>query len=284
MKFASFRARDGLPLYGVVDGAEIAAVTDDDRVQHPDLASAIAEDRLAAVASAARASGTRYPLAGLAFDPVIPRPEKIICVGLNYETHRQETKRPESAYPSIFMRFADTQIGHEAPAIRPRASERFDFEGELALVIGKGGRHIAEADALGHVAGYSCYNDVSVRDWQRHTHQFGPGKNFPGTGGFGPFLVTPDEVGKLASLRIETRLQGRMVQEATLGQMIFSVPEIIAYCSGFTPLRAGDVIVTGTPGGVGDRREPPLYMKDGDVVEIEIERVGLLRNKIEQEA
>ncbi len=187
MKFASFRVRGGQPLYGIVLGTQVAAVTDADRATCPDLRAAIASGRLAEIGAAAETSGNRSAIADISFDPVIPQPEKIICVGLNYETHRQETRRPESAYPSIFMRFADSQIGHDVPAIRPRVSERFDFEGELALVIGKGGRHIAEADALDHVAGYSCYNDMSVRDWQRHTHQFGPGKNFPGTGSFGPF-------------------------------------------------------------------------------------------------
>ncbi|MEP9375311.1 fumarylacetoacetate hydrolase family protein [Aquabacter sp. CN5-332] len=282
MKFASFHI-DGRPTYGAVDGEIIAEVTSEHRQAYADLRAAIASDRLTEIGQAALASGKRHPVGGIRLDPVIPNPDKIICVGLNYESHRLETKRPDSAYPSIFLRFADTQIGHDAPTILPLSSTRFDYEGELAVVIGKGGRYISEADALDHVAGYSCYNDVSVRDWQRHTHQFTPGKNFPATGPFGPFLVTPDEVGDLAPLRITTRLNGEVMQDAHFSQLIFSVPHIISYVSGFTELRPGDVIATGTPGGVGDRREPPHYMKAGDVVEVEIERVGLLRNHVEAE-
>ncbi len=151
-------------------------------------------------------------------------------------------------------------------------------------MIGKPGRHIAKADAFGHIAGYACYNDGSIRDWQRHTHQFTPGKNFMGTGAFGPFLVTPDEVGPLESLRLVTRLNKQVVQEARLGDMIFDIPTILAYCSTFTRLEIGDVIVTGTPGGVGAKRNPPLWMKAGDVVEVEIDRVGHLVNPIIDEA
>jgi 2-keto-4-pentenoate hydratase/2-oxohepta-3-ene-1,7-dioic acid hydratase in catechol pathway len=163
-------------------------------------------------------------------------------------------------------------------------SSDLDFEGELAIVIGKAGRYIARANAFDHIAGYSCYNDGSVRDWQHHTHQFTPGKNFPGTGAFGPWMVTPDELGNLAELRISTRLNGEVVQDARLGQMIFDIPTVIEYCSSFNPLEAGDVILTGTPGGVGVKRTPPLWMKPGDVVEVEIEKLGTLRNGIVAEA
>ncbi len=177
-------------------------------------------------------------------------------------------------YPAIFIRFADTQIGHLETVIRPRESEQLDYEAELALIIGKGGRHIKASEAMAHVAGYSCYNDVSVRDYQRHASQWTPGKNFPRTGPFGPFLVTPDEVGDLQGKKIATRLNRDTVQSSTLDMMIFPPPKLIEYISSFTPLYPGDVIATGTPGGVGWVRKPPLWMKPGDTVEIEIEGVG----------
>ncbi len=213
--------------------------------------------------------------------PVIPDPDKIICVGLNYDDHRKESERPASEYPTIFTRFADSQVGHNQPMLKPSCSERFDYEAELAVIIGKCGRNIPEETALDFVAGYACYNDGSVRDWQRHTSLFTPGKNFPATGGFGPALVTPDEVGDYRSLSIQLRLNGTVMQDSHLGNLIFPIEKLIAYCSRFTPLSPGDVIVTGTPGGVGDRRNPPVYMQDGDSVEVEIGAVGILRNRIE---
>ncbi|HZC17031.1 MAG TPA: fumarylacetoacetate hydrolase family protein [Caulobacteraceae bacterium] len=217
------------------------------------------------------------------FLPVIPDPDKIICIGINYEEHRAETGRSAVAHPTVFTRFADTQVGHGQPIIKPKVSETVDYEGELAVVIGREARGVAEADALSHVAGFACYNDVSIRDFQRHTTQFTPGKNFPGTGPFGPYLVTPDEVGALGPQRIQTRLNGQVVQDSTLEHMIFDVPKLIAYLSLWTLLRPGDVIVTGTPGGVGAARTPPLWMKPGDEVEVEIDRVGLLKNRVAAE-
>jgi len=167
--------------------------------------------------------------------------------------------------------------------IKPRVSERFDYEGELAIIIGQPGRHISQENALQHIAGYACYNDGSVRDWQRHTHQFTPGKNFDGTGSFGPYMVTPDEIGPRETSFLITRLNGEVVQKASLDLMVFSIEEQIAYISTYTTLETGDVIVTGTPGGVGDRRSPPLYMFAGDKVEVEITGVGLLQNIVANE-
>jgi 2-keto-4-pentenoate hydratase/2-oxohepta-3-ene-1,7-dioic acid hydratase in catechol pathway len=181
----------------------------------------------------------------------------------------------------VFVRFADTQMGHEQPGWVPGVSRQVDYEGELAVVIGKPGRFIAPENALEHVAGYSCYNDISVRDWQQHTTQFTPGKNFPHTGAFGPWLVTADELPDPAGLELTTRLNGTVMQHAYTRDLIFPVHELIAYCSGFTALGTGDVIVTGTPGGVGFRRNPPVFLKAGDVVEVEISSVGLLRTPIE---
>ncbi len=217
------------------------------------------------------------------FLPVIPDPEKIFCIGLNYQEHKKETGRPDVKNPTIFTRFANTQTGHLQPLVKPNFSDRFDYEGELAITIGKGGRYIKEKNALEHIAGYSCYNDGSVRDFQRHTSQYTPGKNFPATGPFGPYLVTPDEVGDYKKLPIETRLNGKIMQKAKLSDLIFPIPKLINYISTFTTLTTGDVIVTGTPGGVGDRREPPVYMKPGDVVEVDIGKVGILMNFVTED-
>ena len=229
-------------------------------------------------------SAPDHPWSAVAFDPVIPDPDKIICIGINYEDHRAETGRSAVAHPTVFTRFADTQVGHGQPILKPKASETVDYEGELAVVIGAEARNVAEADALSHVAGFACYNDVSIRDFQRHTTQFTPGKNFPGSGPFGPYLTTSDEVGPLGPQRIRTRLNGEVVQDSKLENMIFDVPKLIAYLSLWTLLRPGDVIVTGTPGGVGAARNPPLWMKPGDSVEVEIDGVGLLKNEVAAEA
>lgn len=247
------------------------------------LKALLAADGLSRAAALAGAPAD-HPFSAIAFAPVIPDPDKIICIGINYEEHRAETGRPVVAHPTVFTRFANTQVGHLQPIVRPRVSVTLDYEGELAVIIGKAGRAIPEDRSLDHVAGYACYNDVSVRDFQGHTSQFTPGKNFPGTGPFGPYLVTPDEVGPLGPQRIQTRLNGQVVQDARLEQMIFNVPKLIAYLSLWTELRPGDVIVSGTPGGVGARRDPPLWMKPGDEVVVEIEGVGQLTNRIEQEA
>jgi 2-keto-4-pentenoate hydratase/2-oxohepta-3-ene-1,7-dioic acid hydratase in catechol pathway len=281
MRFATFQT-EGAPSWGLIEGEEAVDLGAALRGRYPDLKSAIAADALDEVAAAA-AGAPRHPLSAITWLPVLPNPDKILCVGLNYEMHRKETGRAEVDHPTIFARFANSQIGHGADIVRPRLSHELDFEGELALIIGKPGRHIAREDAFGHVAGYACYNDGSVRDFQRHTHQFTPGKNFPGTGAFGPWMMTPDELGALDGLRLQTRVNGQVVQDATFAQMIFDVPRIIAYCSAFTRLEPGDVIATGTPGGVGAKRTPPLWLKPGDSVEVEIDRLGTLRNGVVDE-
>jgi 2-keto-4-pentenoate hydratase/2-oxohepta-3-ene-1,7-dioic acid hydratase in catechol pathway len=279
MRCASFRI-DGRPSYGVVrsDGTSVEAPAAF-RARFADLKAVIAGGALEAL-DAACADGAAVDGARLAALPVIPNPGKIFCVGLNYKTHVAETKRADSEYPAIFVRFADSLAAHGDTLSRPAFSERFDFEGELALVVGRGGRHIRQADAFEALAGYACFNDVSVRDWQRHTHQWTPGKNFPGTGPLGPWLVTRDDVPDIDRLTLTTRLNGEVMQQASVADLIFTVPVIVEYLSRFTPLNPGDVIATGTPGGVGDRREPPLYMKDGDVVEVEITGLGVLSNPV----
>ena len=280
MKLVSY-TRNGTRGYGAVVEGGIIELQSKLGDRYPDLRAALSGDALHEIHNIIGAKPAIIPLDRVSLLPVIPNPDKILCVGLNYATHVAETRRPDSKYPSIFTRFSDTQVGHGAPVLRPTFSERFDWEGELAVVIGRGGRHIPQTHALDHVAGYSCYNDVSVRDWQRHTHQFTPGKNFPGTGAFGPWLVTTDEIPDVTALTVTTRVNGKVMQQASVKDLIFPVPVIIEYVSTFTPLAPGDVIATGTPGGVGDRREPPLYLKDGDTVEVEIDRIGVLRNSVQ---
>jgi len=215
--------------------------------------------------------------------PVIPDPAHVVCIGLNYEEHRAETARPVAAHPTIFFRVAESLQAHGKPLLIPRESDQFDFEGELALIIGRLARRVTEADAWSYVAGVCCSNDATVRDWQYHTHQFGPGKNFPYTGALGPALVTTDELPENKVMTLETRVNGKVVQRADTGQMIFSVQRLLAYISTFMTLWPGDVILTGTPGGVGAKRKPPLWLHDGDVVEVEIEHVGLLSNPCRKE-
>ncbi|MDO6414149.1 fumarylacetoacetate hydrolase family protein [Sphingomonas sp. BIUV-7] len=274
MRYVSFRRTDGTASYGRIEGDQIV-----DLGAAPgapvDLKSAIAAQALASLSGKARVA-----LADALLLPVIPNPGKILCVGHNYESHRQETGRAKVAHPSIFTRFADTLVADGQPIVRPRASTDLDYEAELAVVIGRGGRAIAAGDALDHVAGYACFNDASVRDWQWHTTQFAPGKNFPATGGFGPWLVSPDEAGDLLGVRVVSRLNGTVMQDQPVGEMIFSIADIIAYVSAFTPLSPGDVIATGTPGGVGAKRQPPVWMKAGDRIEIDIGPIGTLTNRI----
>ncbi len=282
MKLVTFEANGIGTSYGVVRGGRVAVPPASFRAEYPTLRSVLGNVKL--LDSETNASAISFPLDGVTLLPPIPSPDKVICVGINYTSHRHETGRAESLYPAIFLRFADTQVGSEAPIVRPRISQALDFEGELAVIIGRGGRYIDRERALQHVAGYSCYNDVSVRDWQRHTHQFTPGKNFPNTGAFGPWLVTADEIPDPAQLRLTTRLNGQIVQEACTGEVIFSIPEIIAYIASFTKLAPGDVIATGTPGGVGFKRTPPLYMKAGDQVAVEISSIGILHNPVVEES
>jgi len=216
--------------------------------------------------------------------PVIPDPDKILCVGLNYRAHAQETGNPLPEKPMIFARFANSQVGHGQPLLRPAASAKLDFEGELAVVIGRRCRNVTRAEAASVIAGYACYNDGSVRDFQRHSTQYTPGKNFPATGGFGPWLVTLDEAGDIRQATLTTRLNGTAVQHSRLDDMIFDVPALIEYCSTWTELAPGDVLSTGTPSGVGAARKPPLWLKPGDVVEVDISCVGVLRNPVAAES
>jgi 2-keto-4-pentenoate hydratase/2-oxohepta-3-ene-1,7-dioic acid hydratase in catechol pathway len=216
--------------------------------------------------------------------PVVPNPDKILCVGLNYADHVAEMGREQKDHPAIFTRWANTLIADGEALVKPLESDRFDYEGELALIIGKGGRRISREAAWEHLAGLSIIHDGSIRDWQRHNIQFTPGKNWPATAPFGPAMVPVGDVPDLEAQRVQTRLNGELVQDQPISDMIWDIPAIIAYCSTFTELRPGDVIASGTPGGVGDKRKPPLYMKGGDRVEISIGVIGTLANPVVDEA
>lgn len=232
----------------------------------------------AALASAA----PRMSLDGLSFAPLVPEPGKTICLGLNYFDHAKEGGRDKPEYPWFFYRGKSSLLGHGQPGLVPKVSEKFDYEAELAVVIGtRVPRHVTQADALKYVFGYTCFNDMSVRDFQKRTPQWTIGKNFDATGGFGPVLVTADELAPGATgLRIQSRLNGQVMQDANTSDMIFSVAETIALLAQCMTLEPGDAIIMGTPAGVGQARTPPVWMKAGDVIEIEIEGIGTLRNPI----
>ena len=216
--------------------------------------------------------------------PVILNPSKIICVGLNYHEHVKETEKTIADNPVTFQRFNDSQVAHMENMIIPKASDNLDFEGEMALIMKDSESHLSEDDALKYIAGYSCYNDGSVRDWQRHTKStFGMGKNFKKTGSFGPHMVLAQDIDDYKQLTIKTYLNGEVMQSASLSQLIFDLPFLISYVSKALPWRAGDVLVTGTPGGVGFKRNPPIYLKEGDKVDITISEIGTLSNTLQNE-
>jgi 2-keto-4-pentenoate hydratase/2-oxohepta-3-ene-1,7-dioic acid hydratase in catechol pathway len=278
MKLASFKTAQGAS-YGAVTAKGIVDLRRYLGNQYPDLKSLIAGD---AVDQARKhvSETPDYKATDVTWLPVIPNPDKIVCVGLNYQDHVVETGRDNTEQPAIFLRVAESQVGHLQPMVRPKESKNFDYEAEIAVVIGKPGRRIPQKDAWGHIAGYSCYNEGSVRDFQRQTTQWTAGKNFARTGAFGPWMVTADEIPPGTKMTLSCRLNGEEMQHATTEQMIFKIPKIIEYVSTWTTLLPGDVIVTGTPGGVGARRNPPVWMKPGDKVEVEIDKVGILENTI----
>ncbi len=286
MKFLTF-VEDGEARLGVVDGESVIDLGRADRSIPSSLRVALRAgvDLRAAAAHVLATDSPRLPLASLTLAPVVPEPGKIICLGLNYYDHAKESGRQKPEYPWFFFRGATSLIGHGAAGQRPRVSEKFDFEAELAVVIGKAGKHVKQEDALGLVFGYSCFNDMSVRDYQKKTPQWTIGKNFDASGGFGPVVVTSDELPPgAAGLRIQGRLNGESMQDANTTDMIWGVTETIALLTECLTLEPGDVIAMGTPAGVGQARTPPVWMKHGDRFEVEIEGIGCLANPIRDEA
>lgn len=280
MKLASYIV-NGTNAFGVVVGEQVVTVNNHFGSRYPNLRSALEAGALDKIRTVVDNAMPDHPIADLFFLPVIPNPAKILCAGLNYRSHVAETGREMPSKPSMFSRFTDTLLGHEEPMVRPSVSEQFDYEGELAVIIGRTGRHIPVERALEYVAGYTCFNDGSVRDFQKIS--ITAGKNFPSSAPLGPWMVTTDELPDPSQLTLTTRLNGREVQHSTTDLLIYSVPTIISYVSDFTTLSPGDVIATGTPEGVGHKRTPPLWLRHGDVVEVEISGIGTLRNRVEDE-
>lgn len=284
MQLTSF-IRAGKPRIGLIDADKLIDLQDIEPNLPPDLRRALeAGVDFHALARRARASDApRLPVADLEFATLIPEPGKIVCLGLNYDDHAKEGGRDKPDYPWLFLRAASSLMGHGQPALLPRVSERLDYEAELAVVIGtRVPRHVAQERALDHVFGYACFNDISVRDYQKRTPQWTIGKNFDATGGFGPMLVTADALPPGArGLRIQCRLNGQCMQDANTADMIWSVAQTIALLSAAMTLEPGDVIAMGTPAGVGQSRTPPVWMRAGDVVDVEIEGLGVLSNPVQ---
>ena len=280
MKLASYRI-DGEPAFGAIVGDGVVTMSGRLRGSPATLREALAAGTLEDMRALAAAGRTDHTLAQVRFLPAIPDPDKILCVGVNYRSHAAEVGRELPPQPSVFARLTNTLVGHDGEMIRPAVSVQFDFEGELAVVIGRAARHVTPQQALGCVAGYTCFVDGSVRDFQKHSVT--AGKNFPATGPLGPWITTADEIPDPGRLELTTRLNGGVVQHSTTDQMIYDVPKIISYLSDITPLVPGDVIATGTPEGVGHGRKPPLWMKAGDALEVEISRIGTLRTRIVDE-
>jgi acylpyruvate hydrolase len=255
-------------------GDTIVEIADSDLVS--------AQAVIAAVAGGRRLTeGRSHLLADITLGLPVPEPGKIVCIGLNYVDHAKEGGNPIPDYPAIFLRTRTSLVAHGQPLVRPLCSDKFDYEAELAIVIGNPARNVSEADALSHVFGYACFNDGSIRDYQRKSTQWTMGKNFDGTGPFGPDIVTADELpAGAAGLRIASRLNGQTMQDGNTGNMIFPVARTIALISEVMTLEPGDVIITGTPAGVGYPRKPPVFLRPGDVCEVEIEGIGILRNPV----
>ncbi len=281
MRIVAFES-GGVPDWGIVEGEQVRAIG---RAARIDLGHALGDVPALRRRVAAGKFASAPMLALASIDCESPRPDagKVICVGVNYADHVAEMKRERPAHPSLFIRFGDSLVGHGRALEMPAVSASFDWEGELAVVIGQATWRVAASEALAHVAGYSCFGDHTLRDFQRHTTQFTAGKNFHRSGAMGPWIVTADEIPDPQALQLTTRVNGAVMQQASTASMLFGVAEIVAYVSTFTPLRAGDVIATGTPAGVGAARTPPVFLREGDVVEVAIERIGVLRNAVARE-
>jgi len=282
MRYASYVSREGRPTWGVEQDGTLFDLGPSGTGVAETLKDFIALGPLGAI-GVDLSGAPQIAVDDAQFLPVIPEPGKIICIGVNYRSHQDEIGKPAPKAPTVFTRFADSQMGHGRPAVRPDTTTQFDYEGELALVIGRPAHRVVAEDAWDVIAGYAAYNDFSVRDWQRAASQWTPGKNFADTGGFGPFLVAAADVPDVASLSLETRVNGEVRQSASVADLVFTIPQLIAYVTGFTALSAGDVIVTGTPGGTGMFMEPQGLLVGGDIVEVEITGLGVLKNTVVQE-
>ncbi|MXY67022.1 MAG: fumarylacetoacetate hydrolase family protein [Acidobacteriia bacterium] len=282
MKLLSF-SRGERSGYGAVVGQGVVDLAARYSERWPTLSAVIRAGAIDQLRDLASVLSCDFPLEEVRFLPPILDPGRIICVGLNYRSHIEETGRQMPSYPTLFTRFPDSHVAHGEAIIRPSVSEQHDFEGELAVIIGRSGRYIPAEQALQHVAGYSCYNDGSIRDFQAHTSQFTSGKNFWRSGAFGPWMVTADEIPDPGQLRLETRLNGRIMQSAPTSDLMFDVPALVEYISTVFPLQPADVISTGTTGGVGKARKPPVFMRAGDRIEVELSGIGTLSNMVEDE-
>lgn len=280
MRLVSFLRPDGTPSYGTAEGETIRDAGAELAATHADLRAVLDAGATPELAG----KGPELAMRDVTLLPPILNPDKILCIGLNYMSHIKETGREKPTHPSIFNRYPSSILGHNVPLVRPMVSTEFDYEGELAVVIGKTCRHVSEADAWDVIAGYSCFNDGTIRDFQRHTSQFWPGKSFEASGSMGPWIVTPDEVGDITRQVLTTRINGNVEQHAPIDDLAISIPGMIAYASTVITLLPGDVIATGTPGGVGRFRKPQLYLEPGMTVEIEITGVGKLVNGVVDEA
>ncbi|MBI1218585.1 MAG: 5-carboxymethyl-2-hydroxymuconate isomerase [Rhodobacteraceae bacterium] len=284
MKLVSFLLDGSSPRYGAVSGDAVIDLSARLGDRFPTITDFIAAPPRAEVEHWLATGAGDHPLAGLTLLPPVPRPGKIICVGLNYEAHKAEAVRNPTDRPMLFARWPETLIGHAAPLVIPKISDMLDYEAELVAVIGAPtGRYLPADQALAKVFGYTCMNEGSVRDWQRHSSQVTAGKNFEGTGAVGPWLVTADEVGDPQTLDLALRLNGAVMQAANTRDMIWPIAETIAYITDWLSLQPGDMIATGTPAGVGSRRTPPVFLQPGDLVEVEIDRIGTLRNRVVKE-
>jgi 2-keto-4-pentenoate hydratase/2-oxohepta-3-ene-1,7-dioic acid hydratase in catechol pathway len=282
MKYVSFKLGSRAS-FGVVQGDRILDLGPLMGPEVPDLKALIAGRHQAAAEALASAHEASLRFEDVAWLPVIPNPGTIVCVGLNYHEHVAETERSVTESPTLFLRVPSSQVGHGQQMVLPPESERLDYEGEIAVIIGRAGRRIPEAQAWQHIAGYACYNDGSIRDWQSATPQWTAGKNFWRTGGFGPWMVSSDDIVPNQRMTLVTRLNGIEMQRATTDLMIHGIARQIAFISTFMPLEPGDVIVTGTPGGIGARRTPPVFMEAGDIVEVDVDAIGVLRNTVAAE-
>jgi 2-keto-4-pentenoate hydratase/2-oxohepta-3-ene-1,7-dioic acid hydratase in catechol pathway len=276
MKLASCTVK-GRKCYGMITDAGLQTPQESFLKQYPDLKSMLAAGVLSEFAAAL---GETVPLEQLTFEPPILRPEKIMAVGMNYLEHIKEMGREPPRYPTVFVRYPDSLVGHGHNLVRPRVSDNYDYEGELAIIIGKPARYVSKVDALDYVAGYTCLNDGSMRDFQRHGSQFTPGKNFPCSGSCGPWMVTTDEIPDPSVLQLTTRLNDAVMQSAPVSDMRFNVQDIIEYCSTFTTLQPGDILTTGTPSGVGAGRSPQVWLKPGDHISVTIDGIGELKNEV----